>query len=75
MAKLGVNASNMPRTSGVMPADIAELEGVSRINATSKIRYCADRLKTGQLTFLDPTPEQVAESKARLENKAARDRK
>ncbi len=65
----------MNKCLGLMPADIAELEGVKRVDVTSKIRYCADRLKTGSLTFLDPTPEQVAESRKRIDEKRARERK
>lgn len=65
----------MNKCLGLMPTDIAELENVKRVQVTSKIRQCADRLKTGNLTFLDPTPEQVDESQARIDKKRARDRK
>ncbi|MFA6009426.1 MAG: hypothetical protein WC799_05535 [Desulfobacteraceae bacterium] len=60
----------MNKCLGMMPADIAEFEGVKRENVTSKIRYCADRLKTGRLTFLDPTPEEIEASQKRIDKKA-----
>lgn len=65
----------MNKCLGLTPAEIANLEGTNRTNVTAKIKYCADRLKTGDLIFLDPTPEQIRESQERIEKKRARDRK
>ena len=62
----------MNKCLGLSPGEIARIEGRSQSCISTMLRYCADKLMAGELTLLDPTPEQAQEAKARLDRDRAR---
>ena len=60
---------------GLLPREIAEMDGADVKTVCGRIKDVADKVMAGQLTFMDPTPEQIEAAKARIEQKRARDRK
>lgn len=65
----------MNKTLGMLPAEIANFESVKPQRVTAGIKLCADKLKTGEMVFLNPTDEEVEVSRQRLDRKRQRDKK
>ncbi len=65
----------MNKLLGMSSSEIAEFDGTTSATVAAKIRVCADRLVTGNLTFLDPTDDDIKAAQERIEKKRQRDRK
>jgi len=57
----------------MLPREIAEMDGADIKNVCSKIKYVADRVITGRITFLNPTDEEVKQAQQRIDQKAKLD--
>lgn len=60
---------------GLLPREIAEMEGANIKTVCARIKDVYDRVVTGDVIFTDPTPEQIEAAHQRIEKKRARDRK
>jgi DNA-directed RNA polymerase specialized sigma24 family protein len=57
----------------MLPREIAEMDGADIKHVCSKIKYVADRVITGRITFLNPTPEEVKQAQQRIDKKTKAD--
>ncbi len=60
---------------GLLPREIAEMDDAKVTTVCARIKDVADRVMTGNLIFLDPTPDQIEKAQGRIDKKRARDRK
>ena len=59
---------------GMLPREIAEMEGANVKTVCARIKDVHDRVVTGHVIFLNPTEDEIRAAQARIEKKRQRDR-
>jgi len=60
---------------GLLPREIAEMYDANVSTVCGRIKDVADKVIAGQITFMDPSPQEVKQAQGRIEAKRSRDRK
>lgn len=77
-------SGHMPKTQqhfllakvfGLTPKEIETIDGTKQGSVVANIRYVADRIITGEFTFMNPTEEQITNSRKRLDKFKANQRR
>ena len=60
---------------GLTPKEVQNMDGTSQAVVSNNVKYVADRLKAGEMTFLDPSQEEKKAAQQRLEKQRSISRK